>query len=399
MGLFAERLSSPGSLQPGDRPSPDQRLTEIRQTHDQLRRHLQLRRQQLVNQIAVASQEADRFLLIVLASAMLLIAVLSVRIPQVIDRRVRALVHATKELEAGHYRPGSRDYPEDEFGNLAQAFDRMALALEEKKEQLQQSYKALEGVNKNLEAMVQERTGQLRAAQDELIKREKLAMLGTLAGAIGHELRNPLSVMATSVYFLEKVIANADGKIKKHLDMLTHQISAANRIITNLLDFARSKEPTREEADMNTMVQEVIQRSAIPKTVHLHVNLGSGPSKVWLDPSQVNQVILNLVSNAVQSMPRGGQLGVEVNRVNGSVELRVADSGCGISEEDQRRIFQPLFTTKQKGIGLGLAVSRKIVEANGGQIGFDSVPGQGTTFKLRFPVFEPAADTRAASMS
>jgi signal transduction histidine kinase len=354
-------------------------------THQQLSDRLRTRRQQFVNEIHTLSDKADRLFLVVLISTLLFIAVLSVRIPQAIGRRIRALVQATKELEAGHYIPHLQSHSEDEFGDLARAFDRMAQALGEKEEQLRQSLKALEAVNKNLETIVDERTSQLRAAQEELIKKGKLSMLGTLAGSIGHELRNPLSVMTTSVYFLEKMLPESDGKIKKHLEMLAHQISAANRIITNLLDFTRTKEPSREETDVNELVREAAHRSSIPRAVQLKLNFSDEAPRILVDPTQINQVLMNLISNAVQAMPRGGDLAIDVDRSNGAVQVIVSDTGGGISEENRAKIFQPLFTTKQKGIGLGLAVSRKIVEANSGQIDFESEMGQGTRFSLQFP--------------
>jgi len=358
---------------------------DIVQTHNQLSDHLRAHRQSFISRIHALSTQADRFLLVVLASAFLFVAVLSAYLPHVLGKRVHRLVQATKDLEAGRYVPGLQGYPEDEFDELAQAFDRMACVLKEKEVQLQQSLRELEAVNKTRERIVDERTSQLRAVQEELIRKEKLSMLGTLSGSIGHELRNPLSVMAASVYFLERVLPAAEGKIKKHLEMLMHQISAANRIITNLLDFARTKEPHQEEIDLNGLVQEAVRRSVIPPTVQLQMTLCDQPSKVWIDPTQVNQVLLNLISNAVQAMPRGGTLEINVNRDNGFVDVIVADTGCGIAAEHRDKIFQPLFTTKQKGIGLGLAVSKKIVEANDGQIDFHSEVGQGTQFRLRFP--------------
>jgi signal transduction histidine kinase len=374
---------SPASVEKLRRP------TEIYQTHRQLGHHLRVRRQNLLNRIRTRATTTDHFILIVLFSSMLLTAVLAVRVPQAIGGQIQVLVRMTKELEAGCYVPGTRPHPEDEFGDLGRAFDRMAQTLKEKESQLQQSLSTLENLNKNLETIVEERTSQLRAAQEELIKKEKLSMLGTLAGSIGHELRNPLSVMATSVYFLRKTLPNLDGKTLRHLDMVSHQISAANRIITNLLDFTRTKEPTCEPTDLNQLVHEAANLSSIPRAVHLKLNLSDEPLPVLADPTQISQVLLNLISNAIQAMPRGGDLDIGVSRSNGVIQVVVADTGGGIAEEHRGKVFQPLFTTKQKGIGLGLAVSKKIVEANQGQIDFQSRQGQGTQFRLRFPALKP----------
>jgi signal transduction histidine kinase len=361
---------------------------EINETYTRLIEHIRTRHQEFAGQIHALSKYADGFLMIVLLWALLFTAVMSVWIPHTLGKRINTLVQASKDLEAGQYVPGSKEYPEDEFGDVAKAFDTMATALGEKEEQLQQSLDQLESINKNLETIVEERTGELRNAQDELIKKERLSMLGTLSGAIGHELRNPLSVMSTSLYFLERTVPTTDDKVKKHLAMLLHQISASNRIITNLLDFARTKEPLCEETDLNELIQEAIRRSIIPRTVQLNLSLSDRPAVAMVDSTQINQVVMNLIANAVQAMSRGGQLTVDVGRSDELIDITVADTGCGISEENRSKIFQPLFSTKPKGVGLGLAVSKKIVETNRGQIAFDSEPGVGTRFRVCFPALK-----------
>lgn len=394
---------APGSP-PGNPPSATgddflPSLAEIKQTQLHLMEYSQGVRQRLFTLIQELSRLADRFLFVMLVVTLLLIAGITVGVPHFLGLRLRRLLMAIRALEQGLYTPGAGDYPEDEFGELARAFDRMAQSLAHKQKQLQESLAALEAINDNLEALVEQRTEELRAAHQELVRREKLAFLGTLAGALGHELRNPLSAMATSVYVLKKVTPT-NGEAAQHLTILAHQIAAANRIIANLLDFARTREPVCEEVDLREVVQEAIESSVIPSAVRLTVSLGEEPVRVMADATQISQVLLNLIANAVQAMPGGGHLEVALSRNAEGVEITVADTGCGMTEQQKAQLFQPLFTTKPKGIGLGLAVSKKLIEAHGGEITCESAVGRGTRFSIRLPALptpEPVMLTEGIS--
>lgn len=363
-------------------------LAEMKQAHVQLMEYSQSQRQRLFSFIRELTRLADRFLFVMLVVTLLLIAGITAGVPHLLGLRIRRLLMAIRALEQGHVMASTGDYPEDEFGELARAFDRMAQSLAQKQKQLQESLAALEAMNTKLEALVEQRTEELRAAHEELVRREKLAVLGTLAGALGHELRNPLSTMATSVYVLKRVLS-AGGEVAQHLAILAHQIAAANRIITNLLDFARTREPMCEEVDLRDVVQEAIESSVIPSTVALRVSLGEEPVRAMADSTQINQVLLNLIANAVQAMPGGGYLEVAVRSRGERIEITVTDTGCGMTEEQRARLFQPLFTTKPKGVGLGLAVSKKLIEAHGGEITCESAVGKGTRFSIWLPALLP----------
>ena len=374
-------------------------LAEMKQTQLQLMAYSQSLRQRLFTLTRELSRLADRFLFVMLVVTLLLIAGITAGVPHLLGLRLRRLLMAIRALEQGRYTPGTGDYPEDEFGELVRTFDRMAQSLAHNQRQLQESLMALEAMNNNLEALVEQRTEELRAAHQELVRQEKLAVLGTLAGALGHELRNPLSAMATSVYVLKKVTP-ANGEAAQHLAILAHQVAAANRIITNLLDFARTREPICEEVDLREVVQEAIESSVIPPVVALTVRLGEEPIRAMADTTQISQVLLNLIANAVQAMPGGGRLEVALRRKAEGIEITVADTGCGMTELQKAQVFQPLFTTKPKGIGLGLAVSKKLIEAHGGEITCDSAVGKGTRFSIWLPTLltpEPVTLTEGNS--
>ncbi len=241
------------------------------------------------------------------------------------------------------------------------------------------TYEELCLVNTQLE----EKTRALEAAQEELLRQERLAVLGQLAGGVSHELRNPLGVIKNSVYYLNMVLPD-DSKARKHLTIVEREIAAADRIITGLLDFARVAPSNRAPMDLNQTVREYLDRKPPPDNVVLVVTLAELPPLVQADAGQVELILGNLVSNAIQAMPEGGTLTVETSATEHGARVAVADTGTGIRAEDLAKIFQPLFTTKAKGIGLGLAVALRLAHTNGAEIVVESEPARGSRFDVRF---------------
>jgi len=223
----------------------------------------------------------------------------------------------------------------------------------------------------------------LHEAREELVRKEKLAILGQLAGGVGHELRNPLGVIKNSVYYLRMVLPD-EARARKHLAILEREVGTANRIVTDLLEFARIKSPTRTPTDVNAVVRELLERTPLPDSVTLVLHLAEGLPPISVDRLHVEQILTNLVTNAAQAMPEGGRITVSSREEPTGVALSVADTGIGIRPEHLQRLFQPLFTTKAKGIGLGLALAQDLAEANQAVIAADSEPGAGSRFVLRF---------------
>jgi PAS domain S-box-containing protein len=245
-------------------------------------------------------------------------------------------------------------------------------------------------LNANLERRVEERTRELHDTQEKLVRHEKLALLGQLAGGVGHELRNPLAVISNAVYFLKLVQPDASGKIKEYFGLIERETHNAEMIITDLLDFARLQSADREAVSVSELVQRVLARFPAPDSVTVSLDFPADLPQVFADPRQMMQVLGNLTVNACQAMTDGGKLVISAkpSTVNGqpSVAIAVQDTGVGITPENMKKLFEPLFTTKTKGIGLGLAVSRKLAEANGGRIEVQSEAGMGSTFTLWLPV-------------
>jgi signal transduction histidine kinase len=225
----------------------------------------------------------------------------------------------------------------------------------------------------------------LREAQEELVRKERLATLGQLAGSISHELRNPLGVIKNSVYYLRMVLPGGDLRTQKHLGILEREIGTANRIVTDLLDFARVKSPNRSATDPSGLVGDLLDRTPVPPHVTLARDLPDGLPPIEVDRLQIEHILTNLIANAIQAMPEGGTLRLATEAGAGAVAISVADTGTGIAPDQLAKIFQPLYTTKAKGIGLGLALARDLAGVNGGEIAVESTPGIGSRFVLRFP--------------
>jgi signal transduction histidine kinase len=215
---------------------------------------------------------------------------------------------------------------------------------------------------------------------------ERLATIGQFAASIGHELRNPLGVVESSLYLLRQHLKQeADAPaVKKHLDRIGAEVQRANKTIHDLLDLARNRPPQRRATSLRELVDSAGEAALLPAALTLQ---SSVPADLVLniDPDQIRQVLANLFTNAMQALKGRGQLWVEVESgPDGGTRVRVRDDGPGVPSEERSRIFEALFTTKAKGSGLGLALCRRIMEAHGGTIELEARPG-GASFLLTFP--------------
>ena len=253
-------------------------------------------------------------------------------------------------------------------------------------EEKQQAQQALREYSEKLEEMVEQRTKELRDAQEKLVRREKLAALGQFGASVGHELRNPLSVIKNSMYYLKMKLGNANDKVLRHIGIVEREIARSNKIISDLLGFARVKAPELNVVEINTLVEEALSRSFVPDNAHVVTSLARELPPLVADADQIVQVFINLISNAIQAMSDGGTLEIATGTEDEFIVVRFRDQGCGIPEENMRKLFEPLFTTKAKGIGLGLALIKTLVEGHKGTIEVESEVGKGTTFSVRLPV-------------
>ncbi|MBI5699460.1 hypothetical protein HZC35_04015 [Candidatus Saganbacteria bacterium] len=247
----------------------------------------------------------------------------------------------------------------------------------------------LSEANERLEEKVRERTKQLKETLEKLYRTEKLAAIGQLAGAIGHELRNPLGVIKNSAYFLNlKLQPTADDKIKKHLDIIEKEVGASTLIIEDILSFARIKMPMQQPTEMIPLIREAVDSLPPPEGITVEVRPDEGLPQAYIDRAQIFQVFTNLIKNAYQAMPQGGKLFISASRKEEFVEVDFTDTGSGIAAENLKKIFEPLFTTKELGTGFGLAIAQSIIEGHKGKIEVESQPGKGATFEISLPTME-----------
>lgn len=213
---------------------------------------------------------------------------------------------------------------------------------------------------------------------------ERLSTFGQLIGSIGHELRNPLSVIETSLYILKSRVT--DERAQKHASRIGEQLVIANDIITKLLDMIRDKPLQRIAVDLPALVRDAVSAVARPEGVALSLEGIDGLPLVAGDPVQLRQVLVNLLENAVHAAGESGRVRVTGTGGGGRVELSVEDSGKGVDDSIRVRLFEPLITTKAKGIGLGLALVKRIVERHGGTVSYQRSELGGARFTVRLPV-------------
>lgn len=244
----------------------------------------------------------------------------------------------------------------------------------------------LQKLNKELENQVERRTRELVETQERLLHEEKLAMLGRIAGNMGNELRNPLGVMSNAVFYLQNVLTDADETTREYLEIIGKEIDNAKNIISDLLDYCSGRSPRREPVTVHQLIRQCRESCTIPENIGFHADMPETLPQALVDPLQMGKVFQNLIANAVQAMPEGGVLRIEARQEDTFIEIAVTDSGEGIQPENMKKLFQPLFTTKSRGIGLGLAIAGKLTEANGGRIEVASELGKGTTFTVILPL-------------
>lgn len=212
---------------------------------------------------------------------------------------------------------------------------------------------------------------------------EKLAAIGQVAGGVAHELRNPLNVIKTSVFFLLKAQHISDEKKAEHLQRIERQVGMADGVITALSNFAKLPVPALQSVSVEQWIGEVLGRVKLPDNVEVVLDCPTDLSPVLIDPEQMSIVLSNLVRNACDAMPEGGKLAISSREVDGQMLIDVADTGLGIAAENIRQIMEPLFTTKARGIGLGLPMAKAIIEKNNGSLSVTSEPEQGATFTMQ----------------
>jgi signal transduction histidine kinase len=243
---------------------------------------------------------------------------------------------------------------------------------------------------------VEQRTAELRAAQEELLRQERLSTLGKVTATVAHELRNPLSAISNTLFAIKEAVRHGVTDLERPIARVERSVRRCDRIITDLLDYTRQREIHRVPTAIDQWLAEVLDEQPIPRGVVLARKLDAPGCHVSFDPDQMRRVVINLVENATQALPDADQssqqrrIMVGTSVMQNQVELAVEDTGCGIPSDILPKVFEPLFTTKSIGTGLGLPAVKQIVEQHGGSIEIGSTPGVGTRVVVRLPIITAA---------
>lgn len=309
-----------------------------------------------------------------------------------------------RDLESGARRlsSGNLDQPipvrsGDELGKLASSFNAMTNALRNSRAELRDW-------GHTLEQKVEERTQELRRAQAETVRGEKLASVGLLASGVAHELNNPLTGILTFSHLLRDKMPEK-SQDAEDMDLVIRETKRCAAIIKRLLDFAREKLPEKKFTDLNQVIEDtvrLVERPAHLRDIEITADLDRNLPPIWIDADQIKQVIMNMLVNAQHAVEEKGSIiirtglsahpSAQAGEPTPMVAISIIDTGCGIPPENLRRIFDPFFTSKDvgKGTGLGLSVSHGIIEAHGGLIEVESKVGEGSTFRVLLPLTPPS---------
>jgi two-component system, NtrC family, sensor kinase len=315
----------------------------------------------------VKENDANRKMIFyfVLLTVSITMAVIIVLMHYLLRIPLKDLENTMSEVAQGDLTKRVQVESKDEIGRLGQHFNTMVDRLELANKKLAEVHEA------------------------ELLRAGKLASLGELAAGLVHEMKNPLSGISAATQVLVEQFEDTDPRREIMQEMIV-QVERLNKTLTDLLSFARPRAPQLMPVNVNEVVQNAIlltRSQAEKQKIQIVENYGKNLPFINLDQEQMKQVLLNLILNAFQAMPTGGTLTIETKNVGGqSLDIEIRDTGKGISQENMDKIFTPFFTTRAKGTGLGLPVSKKIVEMHGGEMIVKSELGQGALFTIRLPI-------------
>jgi len=349
-------------------------------------------------QLAAGSRELQAYT----AVAVLAIALLSwLFVRHVVGEPIRELKNGTERLAGGDLGCQIELQSGDEIGDLAQSFNRMSL-------EIQAANEEIVAWAKSLEDRVDQKTRELKRAHGHVLKVEKMATLGKMAAVVAHEINNPLAGILTYAKLLRKWMerGNMTGEKRQEaldcLELIAGESRRCGELVKNLLTFSRTPPMNVEATDLNGVAGRslrVVEHQLELNAIQVKLDLAPGLPPVACDPAQIEQVLVALAVNAIDAMPRGGNLWITTSLANcaEAVEIRVRDDGMGIPADVLPNVFEPFLTTKETGVGLGLAISQGIVERHNGRIGVTSEAGKGTTFTITLPVESALALAAAGS--
>jgi two-component system NtrC family sensor kinase len=318
-------------------------------------------------------------------SAFLLSIIANFVTNRIVFNPVRELLFATQRVARGDLTYRVPIVSNDEIGQLGTSFNQMTIELQK----LTDNYQNL---TRTLEEKVDEKTKELKEAQDILIQSEKMASLGKMAAGVAHEINNPLtSILINSHLIAERL--EGDGRFDENLKLIIEETERTSAIVSGLLEFSRQTTADKEPADIHEVLEKSLFLLKSPILVHkvtVQKEIAENLPRVMIDVNKIEQVFTNVILNALDAMPNGGTLRIcsKVSEDNRFVEVTIQDDGGGIPEDIMDKIFDPFFTTKgMKGTGLGLSISYGIIQQHGGSIDVKSEVGVGTKLTVYLPLY------------
>ena len=320
---------------------------------------------------------------------------------RVVHRPMARLQSGTERLAQGELGYQLEVDSRDEVGRLARSFNQMS-------KQLLEARNEITAWTRTLELRVDSKTRELRRAHDQMIQVEKMVAIGKMAAVVAHEINNPLSGILTYSKLIKKWIGRgvnteADKKdVNDSLDLIASESRRCGDLVRNLLTYSRTSPMNLGQCNLNEVVDRcmrLVQPKLEMSAIQVNLETDDCLPRIFCDSAQVEQVLLALVMNAIDAMPRGGNLWIATRNRGDEVELEIRDDGMGIPKDVLPNLFEPFTTTKEvgKGVGLGLAISKGIVERHGGRIELQSELGRGTTFKVVLPLDARVVETAAVA--
>lgn len=273
---------------------------------------------------------------------------------------------------------------EEQIGKLRKTQNTMFLMIQDLNDMRAQ----LKDAHDNLGKKVQERTDELLTINRKLHKSEHTAFLGKLASSVTHELRNPLAVLKNAAYFLDKMFKSKKMdkiKVPKYIDIIQKQISLIDSIVDDIMGFAKTKTPVFTEGDIEDIIEQVITSIKVPEFIKIKRQFKEIP-RIKMDGNQLMHALINITNNAIMAMSGSGELTFRILQKDNYVCIEVEDKGQGIPVDQRDLIFEPLYSSKPKGTGLGLPIAKMMIENQDGRIEFESELGEGTVFKIFLPI-------------
>jgi len=336
--------------------------------------------QDIDEEIAYGRFQIIMFALICLASVF---AAIGLFIHKYVTRPVRKLEQGVEAIAKGDFEFEVDATGNDEIGSLAKSFNRV-------REELKESYEKLRGKIEAADEDLKKAYKELQTKQEQLIQSEKLASIGKLAAGVAHEINNPLTGVLTFACLLRDDLEKDDPK-REDAEVIIKETQRCSSIVRNLLDFSRQTQPQKMSMGVNEIAEKalsILEHQSAFRNIKIIREFDPALPQIMVDKDKIQQVFINLLTNAQEAMPEGGSVTITTTRTEDGkdIEVRVADTGCGIAESDLPRIFDPFFSTKEKGTGLGLSVTQGIIASHKGTIEVKSKKVAGTTFTIRLPI-------------